>query len=62
MAKREISTTVCSNCLEEFVTNEMYTVARKKHRNVEHDTDEYYSPYCVNCLDDKKSYLRIIKA
>lgn len=61
MKKRSTSTKVCSNCLEEFSANDMYTVARKKHRGVDRDTDEYYSPYCETCLDDTESYLRVIE-
>jgi hypothetical protein len=62
MAKREISMVVCTNCLDEFPRKETYTVSRKMHRGVEENHDEYYTPYCEDCLKDKKSYLRIIKS
>lgn len=62
MAKRVVSTVVCTNCLEEFVRKETYTVARKMHRGVEDNHDEYYAPYCVDCLKDKDTYLRIISS
>lgn len=61
MAKRLVSTTICTNCLEEFVTKEMYTVARKMHRGLENNNEEYYAPYCVDCIEDTSFYLRIIE-
>ncbi len=61
MAKRVISTTVCSNCLDDFPTKEMYTVVRKTHRGVEDNNDEYYTPYCKKCIKDTSFYLRIYK-
>ena len=39
---RQVSTTVCTNCLEEFISKELYTVSRKSHRGVETNHDEYY--------------------
>lgn len=57
---RQISFTVCSNCLDDFPSKEMYTVSRKSHRGVETNSDEYYAPYCKKCLKDKESYLKII--
>jgi len=61
MAKRVVRTTVCTNCLDEFVTKEMYTVVRKMHRGVATNHDEYYAPYCEDCISDKESYLRILE-
>lgn len=61
MAKRIVSTTVCSNCLDEFVTKEMYTVVRKSHRGVPDNNSEYYAPYCGKCIKDTSFYLRILK-
>lgn len=57
---RQVSTTVCTNCLDEFVTKEMYTVSRKMRRHDENNKDEYYAPYCKDCIKDKESYLIII--
>jgi hypothetical protein len=57
---RMVSTTICTNCLEEFVTKEMYTVSRKMRRHDENNHDEYYAPYCEDCISDKDSYLIVI--
>jgi predicted nucleic-acid-binding Zn-ribbon protein len=57
---RQVSTTVCSNCLEDFPSKELYTVSRKSHRGIETNHDEYYAPYCKKCLKDKPSYIKII--
>jgi hypothetical protein len=62
MAKRVVSTTVCANCLDEFITKEMYTVVRKMHRGVPEDKGEYYAPYCEECIKDTDFYLRILKS
>lgn len=61
MAKREIKTILCSNCLESFPEKELYTVARKINREIGKEANEYYVPYCKSCLQDKKSYLNITK-
>lgn len=57
---RQVSLTICTNCLEDFPSKELYTVSRKSHRGVETNHDEYYAPYCEKCLKDKKSYIKII--
>lgn len=61
MAKRVIKKTVCSNCFNEFITNEMYTVVRKTNRTLETCPYEYYTPYCKACIKDTSSYLRILE-
>jgi len=57
---REVSLTICTNCLEDFPSKDLYTVSRKSHRGVETNHDEYYAPYCTGCLKDKASYIKII--
>ena len=53
MAKRVVSTTVCTNCLDEFITKEMYTVVRKIHKGNPEDTD-FYLRILKSPGDDKK--------
>lgn len=52
--------TVCSNCLEDFVHNEMYTVGKPMMPGS--DEVGYYTMFCKKCTKKATdSYIRIIE-
>lgn len=62
MAKRVVAMVICSNCIHEYVKKETYVVAKKSYRGNPENNDEYHTQYCVKCLKDKDSYLRIVSS
>ncbi len=61
MAKTKSKTTVCSFCLGDFPTKELYVVEMPMHRLPEGGhVGEYRTPCCTKCLGKEKDrYLNI---
>jgi len=58
---RQVNITLCSSCLNEFPTKEMFTVGRAGY-HLEPDKVTYYTLYCKKCTkNDTESYVKIIK-
>lgn len=59
MAKREPKLTVCSGCLEQFPSKEMYTVEKYMNRSNPDPKNTYYTPYCKDCVKESDKYYRV---
>lgn len=57
---REIKTIICSGCLEDFPSDDLYVVSRYMHRANPDPKNLYRTPYCEDCLEnDKENYVDI---
>lgn len=57
---REIRYTVCSGCIEDFPSDDLYTVTRYMDRSNPDSKNMYSTPYCEDCIEkDKEHYVEI---
>ena len=57
---REIRYTVCSGCIEDFPSDDLYTVSRYMNRANPDSKNVYLTPYCEDCIKtDKEHYIEI---
>lgn len=57
---REIRYTVCSGCIEDFPSDDLYTVTRYMDRSNPDSKNMYSTPYCEDCVKkDKEHYVEI---
>lgn len=58
--ERETKMTVCSGCIEEFPSDDLFTVTRYMNRSKPEKTNIYSTPYCEDCIKtDKENYINI---
>jgi len=58
---REIKYTVCSGCIEDFPSDDLYTVTRYMNRANPDSKNMYSTPYCEYCIENGKEHYVDIK-
>ena len=58
---REIKYTVCSGCIEDFPSDDLYTVTRYMNRANPNPKNMYSTPYCEDCIENGKEHYVDIK-